>query len=56
MPRPAPGSIPKMTAEQKAKRRGVLARLIKYVGGSFLIGVGLLVRLNLTNVRNIKML
>lgn len=29
---PAPGSVPKLTKEQKAKRRGVLGRLIKYVG------------------------
>ena len=33
MPRgPQPGQVPKLTAEQKAKRRGVLGRLIKYVG------------------------
>lgn len=36
MPRgPQPGQVPKLTAEQKAKRRGVLARLVKYVGGRY---------------------
>ena len=36
MPRgPQPGSVPKLTKEQKAARRGVLGRLIKYVGGRY---------------------
>ena len=36
MPRgPQPGSVPKLTKEQKAKRRGVLGRLVKYVGGRY---------------------
>ncbi|SEA97835.1 ATP-binding cassette, subfamily B [Pseudobutyrivibrio sp. ACV-2] len=36
MPRgPQPGQIPKLTPEQKAKRRGVLGRLIKYVGSRY---------------------
>ncbi len=29
---PQPGQVPKLTAEQKAKRRDVLGRLIRYVG------------------------
>ena len=36
MPRgPQPGSVPKLTKEQKAARRGVLGRLVKYVGGRY---------------------
>ncbi len=35
MARPQPGQIPKLTPEQKAKRRGVLGRLIKYVGSRY---------------------
>ena len=36
MPRgPQPGAVPKLTKEQKAARRGVLGRLIKYVGGRY---------------------
>ncbi len=36
MPRgPQPGSVPKLTAEQKAKRRGVLGRLFKYIGANY---------------------
>ncbi len=38
MPRgPQPGAIPKLTAEQKAKRRGVLGRLVKYIGSRYKI-------------------
>ena len=38
MPRgPQPGSMPKMTKEQKAKRRGVLGRLVKYIGSRYAI-------------------
>ncbi len=37
MPRPQPGQIPKLTPEQKAKRRGVLGRLIKYVGKRYAV-------------------
>ena len=32
---PQPGSIPKLTKEQKAARRGVLGRLVKYVGSRY---------------------
>ncbi len=32
---PQPGSIPKLTREQKAARRGVLGRLVKYVGSRY---------------------
>ncbi|MBE5917385.1 MAG: ABC transporter ATP-binding protein [Pseudobutyrivibrio ruminis] len=36
MPRgPRPGSVPKLTKEQKAARRDVLGRLVKYVGGRY---------------------
>ncbi|MBE5910865.1 ABC transporter ATP-binding protein [Pseudobutyrivibrio sp.] len=36
MPRgPQPGSVPKLTKEQKAARRGVLGRLVKYVGSRY---------------------
>lgn len=36
MPRgPQPGSVPTLTKEQKAARRGVLGRLIKYVGSRY---------------------
>ncbi|MBO6129084.1 MAG: ABC transporter ATP-binding protein [Pseudobutyrivibrio sp.] len=36
MPRgPRPGSVPKLTKEQKAARRNVLGRLVKYVGGRY---------------------
>ena len=34
---PQPGSIPKLTKEQMAARRGVLGRLIKYVGQRYAI-------------------
>ncbi|MBP5598106.1 MAG: ABC transporter ATP-binding protein, partial [Pseudobutyrivibrio sp.] len=30
--RPVPGQMPKLTKEQKAKRRGALGRVFKYVG------------------------
>ncbi len=32
---PQPGSVPKLTKEQKAARRGVLGRLVKYVGSRY---------------------
>ena len=36
MPRKVqPGAVPQLTAEQKAKRRGVLGRLIKYIGSRY---------------------
>ncbi|SDB28066.1 ATP-binding cassette, subfamily B [Pseudobutyrivibrio sp. YE44] len=38
MPRgPQPGQMQKLTAEQKAKRRGVLGRLVKYIGSRYAI-------------------
>ena len=35
MARPQPGQIPKLTAEQKAKRRGALNRVFKYIGSRY---------------------
>ncbi len=52
---PQPGSIPKLTAEQKAKRRGVLGRLVKYVGSRYSIQlVAVLVFIFLSVICNAK--
>ncbi len=52
---PQPGSVPKLTKEQKAARRGVLGRLVKYVGGRYPIHlVAVLICIFLSVICNAK--